>query len=127
VIFPSDQITDEDAALDWWDKYADECGAYGVPPTTAALIRTMVASIRAIRSAGMEAPLSLVEAAERSGYTADHLGRLVRSGKIPNVGRKNAPRIRARDLPPKPDKLAEYASDAYSQAASDARSLRVRR
>ncbi len=27
------------------------------------------------------------EAARRSGYYADHLGRLVRDGKIPNAGR----------------------------------------
>ena len=44
---------------------------------------------------------SLVEAARESGYSADHLGRLVRDGKIPNAGRPGAPRIARRDLPRK--------------------------
>lgn len=46
--------------------------------------------------------LDLQDAAARSGYSADHLGRLVRQGRIPNAGRLHAPRIRMRDLPRKP-------------------------
>ncbi len=34
-------------------------------------------------------------------YSADHLGRLVREGKLPNAGREGAPRIRLQDLPRK--------------------------
>ena len=43
--------------------------------------------------------LNLKDAARESGYSADHLGELVREGMIPNVGRRNAPRIRRADLP----------------------------
>jgi hypothetical protein len=46
--------------------------------------------------------LNLQEASRRSGYSADHLGRLVRDGRIPNAGRPHAPRIRVGDLPRKP-------------------------
>jgi len=46
--------------------------------------------------------LSLQEAAEASGYSADHLGRLLREGRVPNAGRTHAPRIQASDLPLKP-------------------------
>ena len=43
-------------------------------------------------------------AARVSGYTADHLGALVKRGKIPNAGRTGAPRIRRQDVPrKKPD------------------------
>ena len=45
--------------------------------------------------------LSLARAAHESGYTADHLARMVRQGKIPNSGRKSKPLIRRRDLPKK--------------------------
>ena len=48
-------------------------------------------------------PLTLEEAAGDSGYSADHLGRLVREGKIPNAGRANAPRIARRELLTKPN------------------------
>lgn len=44
---------------------------------------------------------NLQEAAEWSGYSADHLGRLVREGKLENAGRPGAPRIRRADLPRK--------------------------
>ncbi len=54
--------------------------------------------------------LSLQEAAELSGYSADHLGRLVREGKITNAGRVGAPRIAHRDLPFKPSAVAHTRS-----------------
>ena len=46
-----------------------------------------------------ETALTLAEAAEESGYSVDHLSRLLREGKIQNAGRRGAPRIAARDLP----------------------------
>jgi hypothetical protein len=49
--------------------------------------------------------LTLTEASKESGYSADHLGRLIKDGKIPNAGRKGAPRIRRGDLPIKPGAL----------------------
>lgn len=55
--------------------------------------------------------LNLQEAARESGYSADHLGRLVREGKIPNAGRRNAPRVRRRDLPKRPEAAAPRHND----------------
>jgi len=46
-------------------------------------------------------PVSLVEAARISGYSPDHLGRLVREGKLSNLGRPKAPKVRICDLPRK--------------------------
>ena len=48
-----------------------------------------------------ETTLNLTEAARESGYSTDHLGHLVRDGKIPNAGRPGAPRIAPRHLPRK--------------------------
>ena len=42
--------------------------------------------------------LSPVQAAAESPYTADHIGRLVREGRISNRGRKNKPLLRRGDL-----------------------------
>ena len=46
--------------------------------------------------------LNLTQAGIRSGYTPDSLRRMIHDGKLENLGRKNAPRLRARDLPRKP-------------------------
>lgn len=46
--------------------------------------------------------LTLTEAAQESGYSADHLRHLVADGTIPNAGRKGSPRIARSDLPTKP-------------------------
>jgi hypothetical protein len=45
--------------------------------------------------------LSLRCAARESGYSVDHLSRLLREGRILNSGRKSKPLIRRRDLPQK--------------------------
>ena len=45
--------------------------------------------------------LTLTQAAGESCYSAAHLGRLVREGKIPNAGRPGAPGIARRHLPRK--------------------------
>lgn len=50
-------------------------------------------------------PLTLAEAARESGYSTDQLSRLIREGKLVNVGRKGAPRVRRGDLPKKPGGL----------------------
>jgi hypothetical protein len=52
-------------------------------------------------------PLSLTEAARESGYSAGHLGREIKAGRIPNAGRENAPKILRRDLPRKVGFLPE--------------------
>jgi len=59
--------------------------------------------------------LTLRDAARESGYTADHLGRLVRNGTLPNVGRKHSPRVRACDLPRKPA-AATFSRSAVARA-----------
>lgn len=59
----------------------------------------------ALREEANEA-LNLQEAARESGYSVSALGKMVREGRIRNVGRKNAPKIRRADLPRKPTGLA---------------------
>jgi len=48
-----------------------------------------------------EEPLTLEEAAGVSGYSYSSLEKRVRSGRIPNVGKLGAPRVRRQDLPRK--------------------------
>jgi hypothetical protein len=123
IPFPKDEIRDEDAALDWWEEqFARGCEAMGVQANAAALTRSIVASLRDIRRAFLESQLTLIEAAERTGYTPDHIGRLVRAGRLRNVGRKNAPRVLAGDLQILRRNIASSGPKMYD-SGTDARSL----
>ena len=84
-----------------WTEDAERMKRYGAEQQAQALLRAAGDVLHAL-STVEDDTLSLADAAKESGYTADHLGRLVRQGTIENVGRKNAPRIRRRDLPRKP-------------------------
>ena len=59
----------------------------------------------ALRAAGGEA-LDLEAAGQESGYSVQHLARLVRKGRIVNAGTEHRPRILRRDLPRKPPMVA---------------------
>jgi hypothetical protein len=50
--------------------------------------------------------LTPTQAAEESGYSAGHIARLLESGRLENAGAKYTPRVRRKDLPIKPKKMA---------------------
>lgn len=76
-----------------------------------------------------EERLTLAEASLRSGYSRDHLARLIREGRLPNAGRPHAPRIRAADLPTRRhrhDLVVARGPRAYDPV-TDARAIGSRR
>ena len=56
--------------------------------------------------------VTITEAARRSGFSPDHLGRLVREGKVPNHGRPHAPRVCLADVPRKAGALPPASTRA---------------
>ncbi len=92
----------------------------------AALVEDFLGDIERLSSLEAHEVLTIPQASLRSGYSAEHLRRLVREGKLANVGRKHAPRVLARNLPRRAPILAESADSPYDPN-TDARSLRVRR
>jgi hypothetical protein len=105
-----------------WTAEADAMHRRGVMVNGAGLCSEILTDFRAVMASQGEFVLSLPEAAARSGYTAEHLGRMVRDGRISNAGRRGAPRIRAADLPRKPPALVPSGPRAYDPSA-DARTL----
>jgi hypothetical protein len=106
-------------------KAAELRDSFGDEPRARALEWAAAQIERAIQQDDDER-LSLSEAALRSGYSADHLARLIREGRVPNAGRPGSPRIRVADLPIRPRPVAGPARAAYDPVA-DARAIGSRR
>jgi hypothetical protein len=85
-----------------WKTEADTMRRRGVMVEGATLCEEILHDLESVLRAEEDRLLSLTEAAALSGYNPDHLGRMIREGKIQNAGRKGSPRIRARDLPRRP-------------------------
>lgn len=111
-----------------WRERAEQLRAYGAEPQAIVLERAADELDAALRASATE-QLDLQAAAAESGYSADHLGRLVRGGGLPNAGRKHAPKIRRADLPRKPAQSQRRAAppppaDDFAREALAARSRR---
>jgi hypothetical protein len=106
------------AFLAKWRAEREKLSRYGqmVDPTLLLddVLREAELAFRAVN----EGLLRLSEAAAESRYSASHLARLVRDGKIPNAGRPHAPRIRRTDLPRKVRSVAEGPSRLHLVGAS---------
>ncbi len=88
-----------------WSQRADELKRLAANVDGQRLIAELLAELALLFREEDSQALTLREAGQESGYSPDHLGREVRAGRIPNVGRPNAPRIRRGDLPRKPGRL----------------------
>lgn len=84
-----------------WRARRAEFARFQAAVDGAKLCDELLADLDEARRASDDELLTLREAAQRSGYSADHLGRLVREGKLLNAGRPHAPRIRSAMLPRK--------------------------
>jgi len=85
-----------------WLSEAEVMGRRGSLVSGKTICSEVLADFDAVMESESDLVLTLTEGARRSGYSADHLGRMIREGRIPNAGRPNAPRVRAGDLPRKP-------------------------
>jgi hypothetical protein len=112
-----------------WCTRRDEFARFRASVDGATLCDELLADLDNVLLERNDEALTLRAAAALSGYTVDHLARLIRQGKLPNAGRRHAPRVSRSDLPRKVrNDTAHRTTDSYN-AAVDARSLagRLRR
>lgn len=98
-----------DELLNRWMHEAETLSSLDARVDPARLIRKLVAELESLFREEESESLTLAEAAECSGYSQDHIGRLIRQGSVQNVGRRHAPRVRRGDLPRKPHALRKDA------------------
>lgn len=104
-----------------WERRRDTYARVNAVVDGAKLIDEFLADVRDYESESAR-PITLREAAALTGYSAEHLGRLIRQGCIPNVGRRYAPRVLVTDLPRRRE-FARTRTGSYDVNA-DARTLR---
>lgn len=80
-----------------WGEMAGTLEPYA--PSAAAAYRACARELEEARRLQEAEPLTLQQASALSGYSVDHLGRMVRAGTLRNVGRKHKPLVLRRDLP----------------------------
>lgn len=88
-----------------WEQRRREWARHRAQVDGVTVCDDVLADLRALQSGRDERLLNLTDAARLSGYSREHLGRLVQSGKLHNAGRPNAPRVRLSHLPLKPGHL----------------------
>jgi hypothetical protein len=108
-----------------WSDEAESLRRLGAHVDGALLIDAILADLSVLDRAKATEALTLEEAARESGYTSDHLGKLLRVGAIPNAGRKNAPRILRRHLPRKPSALREQRITSQLAGATPGQIARI--
>ena len=115
---------DNEELVTRWARRRTELATLHALVDGAALIDQFLADLGTINS--NETPVSLAEASRKTGYTPDHLSRLIRTGRLVSYGRRNAPQVRVSECPRKLSRLANSTGGGYDPN-TDARSLRVRR
>jgi hypothetical protein len=108
-----------------WRALAETLRAHAAEGAALAYERTADELDAALRLQADEL-LTLEEASAESGLTADHLGREVRNARIPNAGRKGAPRIRRADLPRKAGTLPRSSVAGHIDRDAIARAVITR-
>jgi hypothetical protein len=114
-----------DSLRERWQARRAEFARFGATVDGVRLCDELLADLDAVVRESADDLLSIRAAAVVSGYSPDHLGRLLRSGVIRNSGRPHAPRIRRADLPRRPQRAGRVAgaNGPRYDVSADARSL----
>jgi hypothetical protein len=108
-----------------WNARLTECARLGILVDGERFCREVLADFEAVINAEDDRLLGLADAAEASGYCADHLRRLYRQGVLPGERRGRRIFFRSADLPKKPKSERMQSLGRYDPVA-DARQVMAR-
>jgi hypothetical protein len=84
---------------DEWRARADYLRSLGADERAAFVWDRVADELQAALNDHDSEPLTLAQAADATGYSVDHLRKLIRTNRLTNAGRRGAPRVRRGDLP----------------------------
>jgi AraC-like DNA-binding protein len=111
-----------DSLIVQWRELAEILRAEGCPEVAAARERC-ANELETVLHTTKNEPLSINQAAQESGYSAEYLRRLLRETPALNIGRVGKPLIRRRDLPRKATTTLVGRTPKRYDVAADAQSL----
>lgn len=108
-----------------WQRRRDEYALAAALVDGAKLCDLVIADIERAIDVADARELTLTDAAAESGYSVNHLRRLVRAGSLANVGSPRRPRVRSVDLPRKaaPLRRTDAAAEIPQSKGQIARSI----
>ena len=115
-----DQFTEK------WRRRQSEFGLLGITVNGESVCKEVLDDFLSVLESAANELITFNDAAIISGYSADHLRRLARKGKLPVQREGNRRLINIADLPKKPRMVASSGTGSYNPVA-DAQSLRNRR
>lgn len=104
-----------DGLAECWRRRAAVLEPYA--PASARAFEECAQELERALAGHADQVLTLAEASAFSGYSVDHLARLIRQGKLRNWGRPRAPRLRRGDLPRKRGGLPAWWLVPYGGSA----------
>ncbi len=113
---PPAQLTFPAQLADSWRDDARILRSRGAPGH-ADVLESCAQELQARQEEHFLEALPLSQAAKEVGYSYSALQKVVAEGKNPNVGKRNAPRIRRGDLPQKAGRLSGGPVDNQSDLA----------
>ena len=81
-----------------WQSRRDEYARLGVLLDGAKLAAEILEDLHELETQEADELLTLTDAGRDFGLHPDSIGRAIREGRIPNCGRKNAPRVKRSDV-----------------------------
>ena len=92
-----------------WEARLSACRELGASVDGERLCQLALSDLRSVHDARGDESLSLQEAAAESGYHADSLSRMMREGRLQNIGSTRRPLLRRSDLPKRTPRTNERA------------------
>ena len=118
---PRTELVQLRSAMDAWKRekraHIDVLRAYKCEREALNLER-LLDELDAVERKDADAPVTIAQAAEISGFHADTIRHKIAAGELENIGKKHSPRVRVGALPMKAKRAASTAYDPSADALS---------
>lgn len=113
-----------DELLAKWERRSADFRAVAAKVDAAAICQQFVADLEALAAENDDDWVSLPQAAAFSGYSKQHIRRMINGGQLRAVGERKARRVRLRDLPRKPVPVAIADTELHLLGATAEQAVR---